>query len=175
MNVKRVITILLITLCLGSYNLRIEGAELKKHPQKIPQLKNPITAGLYSAIIPGLGQIINKRPRGILILFVEGGLFTVYEFQNHQLKEDYNEYLEGNGYYYGEANRRYKWMQFLTVPIIGIWALNIFDAIWEVKTQNKNLMLQYKVGFHNIKLSPYTYAYGDKENRKIIYGFTIKF
>ncbi len=57
---------------LYSHSLYLSGASLKG--KALPQ-KNPTTAGIMAAVVPGLGHIYCSRPKDGLVAFLVNGLF----------------------------------------------------------------------------------------------------
>jgi hypothetical protein len=69
-----------------SLNIAAIAKKMKKN-----KLRSPIKAGLYSAIVPGLGQAYNHKYWKIPFIYVGGGiLISVCDYYNNY----YNEYLD---------------------------------------------------------------------------------
>ena len=108
--------------------------------QKIQKDKSPKKAAIYSAVIPGAGQIYTKKYWKVPIIY--GGLVTSAYFINDN-NNQYNEYREAAllsyetgedqlGYTYSELiilkdhykrNREISYFSF-----VGVYILNIIDA-----------------------------------------------
>jgi hypothetical protein len=116
---------------------------IKKH--------SPIKAQLYSAIIPGLGQIYNRKYWKIPIIYGIGGAVIFSYFYNRDYYEDLNSaYVEvyymdpppteyefrGKiityniaGQLYREKERFRKYKDYALVGIAAVYLLNVIDAM----------------------------------------------
>ena len=118
--------------------LKIEDAKLPKH--------SPTKASLYSMVVPGLGQVYNKKYWKVPIIWAGMGTFIYFAVQENKLfSEKYDAYknrlsgdstdvflVEGN-FYSNEAllssmdiNRRNRDLMFIVAG--GIYILQIVDA-----------------------------------------------
>ncbi len=142
-----------------------EGAELFTEKSKL----NPKKAVLYSAIVPGLGQIYNKQPWKLP--FIYGGLFAVgyfINFNNEYFQETRNalSFLNaGNDQAMSpfpnlsstalstrvEQFRRDR--DFLIIVGVGVYLLNIIDAQISAHLEefaiNDELQLSFEPSYNN--------------------------
>jgi len=116
---------------------------IKKH--------SPIKAQLYSAILPGLGQIYNRKYWKLPIIYGIGGAVIFSYFYNRDYYEDLNNaYVEvyymdpppteyefrGKVITYNIAGQLYsnkekfrKWKDYALVGIAAVYLLNVIDAM----------------------------------------------
>ncbi|MEA2043655.1 MAG: DUF5683 domain-containing protein [Bacteroidota bacterium] len=114
-TVKSVILFLGMVLSIGAYaqtqpdssitykngKLSIGDSLFIEQPEKIAIVtdtssnkKNPARAALYSAIIPGVGQIYNEKYWKVpIVYFVMGGLVYLADYNNKQYKRYLNAYV----------------------------------------------------------------------------------
>ncbi len=110
-----------------------------------PIKHSPTKALLYSAVLPGLGQVYNKQAWKIPIIYVAGGAVTYLAVTNYQgaqkFKKEYqlriNETQQGRNPEYSNFpdesiyNLYYAYQKNFELSIIGgivVYALNIVDA-----------------------------------------------
>jgi len=117
---------------------------IKKHP--------PVKAQLYSSILPGLGQIYNRKYWKVPIIYGIGGAVIFSYFYNRDYYEDLNNaYIEIKymdppptvyefrgrqitsndlaGKFYREKERFRKYKDYALVGIVAVYLLNIIDAM----------------------------------------------
>ncbi len=132
---------------------------------------SPIKAQLYSAILPGLGQIYNRKYWKIPIIYGIGGAVVFSYFYNQDYYEDlrdaYNEvyYMDpppteyifrGREINYNIEKNLYdnmrmfrKWRDYALVGIAAVYLLNIIDAMIDAH------FLEYDVSDDlSLKISP---------------------
>jgi hypothetical protein len=110
----------------------------------VPKKHNPRTATIYSALLPGLGQVYNRKYWKVPLIYGAGGALA-YSFQYNQSK--YKEYIEAfdegdeNKIYiidgqarsysqlplYRDYYRRYRDLSLL--GLAAVYLLNIIDAM----------------------------------------------
>ncbi|MBT6699995.1 MAG: hypothetical protein HOB15_06255, partial [Flavobacteriales bacterium] len=108
--------------------------------QKIQKDKSPKKAAIYSAVIPGAGQIYTKKYWKVPIIY--GGLVTSAYFINDN-NNQYKEYREAAllSYETGEDQLGYTYSELITLKdhykrnreisyfsFVGVYILNIIDA-----------------------------------------------
>ena len=108
--------------------------------QKIQKDKSPKKAAIYSAVIPGSGQIYTKKYWKVPIIY--GGLVTSAYFINDN-NNQYNEYRDAAllSYETGEDQLGYTYSELITLKdhykrnreisyfsFVGVYILNIIDA-----------------------------------------------
>ena len=108
--------------------------------QKIQKDKSPKKAAIYSAVIPGAGQIYTKKYWKVPIIY--GGLVTFGYFINDN-NNQYKEYREAAllSYETGEDQLGYTYSELITLKdhykrnreisyfsFVGVYILNIIDA-----------------------------------------------
>ena len=108
--------------------------------QKIQKDKSPKKASIYSAVIPGAGQIYTKKYWKVPIIY--GGLVTSAYFINDN-NNQYKEYREAAllSYETGEDQLGYTYSELITLKdhykrnreisyfsFVGVYILNIIDA-----------------------------------------------
>ena len=108
--------------------------------QKIQKDKSPKKAAIYSAVIPGAGQIYTKKYWKVPIIY--GGLVTSAYFINDN-NNQYNEYRDAAllSYETGEDQLGYTYSELITLKdhykrnreisyfsFVGFYILNIIDA-----------------------------------------------
>ena len=108
--------------------------------QKIQKDKSPKKAAIYSAVIPGAGQIYTKKYWKVPIIY--GGLVTSAYFINDN-NNQYNEYRDAAllSYETGEDQLGYTYSELITLKdhykrnreisyfsFVGVYILNIIDA-----------------------------------------------
>ncbi|MBT4737970.1 MAG: hypothetical protein HOO15_01990 [Flavobacteriales bacterium] len=108
--------------------------------QKIQKDKSPKKAAIYSAVIPGCGQIYTKKYWKVPIIY--GGLVTSAYFINDN-NNQYKEYREAAllSYETGEDQLGYTYSELITLKdhykrnreisyfsFVGVYILNIIDA-----------------------------------------------
>lgn len=108
--------------------------------QKIQKEKSPKKAAIYSAVIPGAGQIYTKKYWKVPIIY--GGLVTSAYFINDN-NNQYKEYREAAllSYETGEDQLGYTYSELITLKdhykrnreisyfsFVGVYILNIIDA-----------------------------------------------
>jgi len=177
------IFILSIALLLGGYNASVYSQEVKiaekrktydyierggkkkrrqrtktrrPYVRRIPKrYKDPGTAALLSAIVPGSGQIYAGRPeKGILFLTSEVALFTVagfyfdravyYDAKSDRFDRFYDEYSESLLTYeegYDKAREKRTLGTVFVLSGLGVHLWNILDAANTAKNYNKRRSL----------------------------------
>ena len=108
--------------------------------QKIQKDKSPKKAAIYSAVIPGSGQIYTKKYWKVPIIY--GGLVTSAYFVNDN-NNQYNEYRDASllSYETGEEQLGYTYSELIILKdhykrnreisyfsFVGVYILNIIDA-----------------------------------------------
>ena len=89
----------------------------------------PKKATLYSAIIPGAGQIYNKKYWKVPILYAGFGITAYYLNDNlKNIKRLRNEVNQGNLQFLDDLDQYKSWRDLSYVSFALIYALNIIDA-----------------------------------------------
>ncbi|MDN5478260.1 MAG: DUF5683 domain-containing protein [Chryseobacterium sp.] len=124
----------------------IEDLENANGPTKKTIKLNPTKAGLYSAVLPGLGQYYNKRYIKIPIVLgaIGAGIgYTLWSNNQYKIYREYyvaklngtpNEFVDSHPWLdkkaFGNAQDRYKRQRDYAIAITGlIYILNIVDAV----------------------------------------------
>lgn len=130
-------------ICAQEENAITDSVTVKKH--------SPIKAQLYSAILPGLGQIYNRKYWKVPIIYGIGGAVifsyfynrdyyrdfrdawievyymdpppTEYVFRGTTINYNIKEWLRGNMEYFG------RWKDYALVGIAAVYLLNVIDAM----------------------------------------------
>jgi len=173
------IFILSISLLLGGYNASVYSQEVKiaekrktydymerhkkkkrgqrtktrrNYPRQIPRrYKDPGTAALISAVVPGGGQVYAGRPgKGVLFLASEIALFTAsgfyldragyYNAQSDRFRKFYDEYSESWLTYnegYDKARENTTLGTVFLLSGLGVHLWNILDAANTAQNYNK--------------------------------------
>ena len=128
---------------LDSLNLRkTEKPSLKLN---LPTAQDPLKAGLYSAIVPGLGQYYNKKywkiPVAIGLIGTGVGFVYYFDKQYDRYRSAYLSSLIGVRHEFSDIknatkevlanvqNNQKRYRDYATAITIGIYALNVMDAI----------------------------------------------
>lgn len=168
----------------GNINYLTKGAPIQivdvgaVSMQKYVETKVPSTAALYSAILPGLGQVYNKKYWKVPLVMaaIGGGIYAVtWNQKNYDIYLDaYRIRLSGgiDDYFdiLKDEDQLIAWMDFyrnqrdLSIFItIGIYAFNILDAYVDAHLINfnidENLSLKVEPTILQNSLNSY-YAYG---------------
>jgi Family of unknown function (DUF5683) len=129
---------------LDSVNTKQASITKELIPQKILRL-DPLKAGLYSAIIPGLGQYYNhkywKIPLAVGLIGTGVSFILYFDKQYQRYRSAYLNSLIGLPHEFSDIrnatkevlanvqNSQKRYRDYATVVTIGIYALNIMDAI----------------------------------------------
>ena len=131
-------------ICAQEENAITDSVTVKKH--------SPIKAQLYSAILPGLGQIYNRKYWKVPIIYGIGGAVIFSYFYNRDFYEDLNNayievyYMDPRPTEYEfrgriissydmagtldrEKERFRKWKDYALVGIAAVYLLNVIDAM----------------------------------------------
>ncbi len=132
-----------------SDTLKIEDAKLPKH--------SPTKASLYSMVVPGLGQVYNRKYWKVPVIYAGMGIFVYFAIQEHNLfdekRDAYTNRLDGDStdvflvdgnFYTNEAllsamdiNRRNRDLMLIIAG--GIYVLQIVDASVDAHLFNFNV------------------------------------
>lgn len=180
-----IITVLLISQFVFSQNKK-DDAILKALDSVKPVRINPLApskAAFYSAVVPGLGQIYNKKYWKVPLVYIGLGtglyFYTTNNNKYHDFRSEYKKRLNGtsdpNDPYFGgldnnrlvEAQKFYQRNRDLSMLItVGIYILNIVDANVDAH------LMQFNV---NDNLSVRPDIYQNDMNYKHSLGLTLNY
>ncbi len=112
------------------------------------QNKKPLIVGLKSFVIPGWGQLCNKKYIKSGIFFILGGggtLFSIWEYNNVQNEFNLysNTFLSGNtklaNEQYNSYVSKFTLFQYTLTTLIVFWFINGIDAVFDAHFINVQL------------------------------------